>query len=86
MLRVKTWSAHFSFGAERKSASLCQLHDGLAFFCARDWRCARAQVCVRRARRCECVASRLQLGRVRRWATRQVADEVTGVEWRPRGR
>ena len=32
MPRVKNRRARFSLGAERKSALLCQLHDGPAFF------------------------------------------------------
>ena len=61
MSRVKKWRARFSLGAERKSAWLCQLHNGPAFFAPAFGGVQEAGFCVRLARGSECIASQLQL-------------------------
>ena len=71
----------FSFGVKRKSAMLCQLHDGPAFVAPAFGGVEEPGLaCVRHAGPSVSarVAVRGGVGCVRRWATGQVAEEVTG--------
>ena len=79
--REKPEGTFFSLGTERKSAMLCQLHDGPSFFAPVFGGVEEPGLaCVRHAGPSVSarVAVRGGVGCVRMWATGQVAAEVTG--------